>query len=294
MLAALPIADSIDPLTSHACAAPRRPRDPARSDEAAGLGQVNGNAVCAARRAQGRAHQRCPSTTFVGDDRHGGGAVTSAIKRPARPSAARQDRRLLPPVARPCGRLPWRDRNPGWHRDAATPVTPSSGRSVPNQPDIALGVDAALDLQRTHAVAQPPPSPSFDASASCIKPDHVRDRHRLAHRSTEQLVDGLADALAPGVVQRDVDRALRIDVADDAVGPCPTARPSLRVGSCADQSGCEHVVRSGCTVASVSPAGAEITAPVRQRRRLSIADEPSSVRRAPARNRQAPPGDPPI
>ena len=98
--------------------------------------------------------------------------------------------------------------------------------------------------------------------------------HRVPHGATQQPVNGLPYALAPEVMQGDIDCALRIAVAhNQAIHLLP--RGCHRCGIASYQRRCKNLVHHADDGGQCfARSAAKITAPVRQRSGLTVPDEP--------------------
>ena len=91
--------------------------------------------------------------------------------------------------------------------------SPSSSRRRRIETGVALGVASALDLQRADAVCDC--RLAFgDGFVVFGQPEHVRDRNLLARQASEERVNGNAVRMTDEVVQRDVEKRLRVRISD--------------------------------------------------------------------------------
>jgi hypothetical protein len=103
--------------------------------------------------------------------------------------------------------------------------------------------------------------------------DHVRHRNCLSNLASQQSINGLSYAFAPKVMQRNIDGAFRIGVADDqTIHALPCRRHGRGIGP--EQRRREYVVdhadNRGCRLAGAPP---EVTTPVGQWGRLPVAGD---------------------
>ena len=98
--------------------------------------------------------------------------------------------------------------------DAERHVRPDRGADAPHHLDVALRIDADLDLDRADALGRDLRGLAL-ALLDGHQADRMGDRDRVAHRAAEQHVDRHAAGAAGEIVGRDVDRRLRVRIALD-------------------------------------------------------------------------------
>ena len=141
----------------------------------------------------------------------------------------------------------------------------------PDQADVALRIDATLDLQGTDPVGD-----RARGFLECLgfrqQSHHVGNGNVRPDCAAQQSVHGKTHGFAPQVMQRDVYRALRIGVADHrAVHDLPRGGHcrGIVAGQRRRQHGVDQVDHATDGLTTPPPG---VTTPVRQRCRLAIAD----------------------